>query len=58
MDDSSTNSIINIGFSNYRFLNVEIQDFKKFHSSLNHFKNKGYKDTLGLRFDIVEINRC
>ena len=37
-------------------MNGEINEFNKFHSNLNDFKNIGYKDTTGLSIDVEEIN--
>ena len=45
-----------LSFPNYRFLNGEIKEFNKFHSNLNELKNRGYRDTIALNIDVVEIN--
>ena len=45
-----------ISFPNYRFLDGEIKEFNEFHSNLNELKNRGYKDTIALSIDVVEIN--
>ena len=45
-----------ISFPNYRFLDDEIKEFNEFHSNLNELKNRGYKDTIALSIDVVEIN--
>ncbi len=45
-----------LSFPNYRFLNGEIKEFNEFHSNLNELKNRGYKDTIALSIDVVEIN--
>ena len=43
-------------FPNYRFLDGEIKEFNEFHSNLDELKNRGYKDTIALSIDVVEIN--
>ena len=45
-----------LSFPNYRFVDGEIREFTKFHSNLNELKNRGYKDTIGLSIDVVEVN--
>ncbi len=45
-----------LSFPNYRFLDGKIKKFKEFHSNLNELKNRGYKDTIALSIDVVEIN--
>ena len=45
-----------LSFPNYRFLDGEIKEFSKFHSNLNELKNRGYRDTIALNIDVVEIN--
>ena len=45
-----------LSFPNYRFLDGEIKEFNEFHSNLNELKNKGYRDTIALNIDVVEIN--
>ena len=45
-----------LSFPNYRFLDGEIKEFNKFHSNLNELKNRGYRDTIALNIDVVEIN--
>ena len=45
-----------LSFPNYRFVDGEIREFTKFHSNLNDLKNRGYKDTIGLSIDVVEVN--
>ena len=45
-----------LSFPNYRFLDGEIKEFNEFHSNLNELKNRGYKDTIALSIDVVEIN--
>ena len=45
-----------LSFPNYRFLDSEIKEFNEFHSNLNELKNRGYKDTIALSIDVVEIN--
>ena len=45
-----------LSFPNYRFLDGEIKEFSKFHSNLNELKNRGYKDTIALSIDVVEIS--
>ena len=45
-----------LSFTNYRFLDGEIKELNKFHSNLNELKNRGYKDTIALSIDVVEIN--
>jgi hypothetical protein len=45
-----------LSFPNFRFLDGEIKEFNKFHSNLNELKNRGYKDTIALSIDVVEIN--
>ena len=45
-----------LSFPNYRFVNGKIRELTKFHSNLNELKNRGYKDTIGLNIDVVEVN--
>ena len=45
-----------LSFPNYRFLDGEIKELNEFHSNLNELKNRGYKDTIALSIDVVEIN--
>ena len=45
-----------LSFPNYRFLDGEVKEFSKFHSNLNELKNRGYRDTIALNIDVVEIN--
>ena len=45
-----------LSFPNYRFLDGEIKEFNEFHSNLNELKNRGYKDTIALSIDVVEIS--
>ena len=45
-----------LSFPNYRFLDGEIKEFNKFYSNLNELKNRGYRDTIALNIDVVEIN--
>ena len=45
-----------LSFPNYRFLDGEIKEFKEFHSNLNELKKRGYRDTIALNIDVVEIN--
>ena len=45
-----------LSFPNYRFLDGEIKEFNEFHSNLEELKNRGYKDTIALSIDVVEIN--
>ena len=45
-----------LSFPNYRFVDGEIREFTKFHYNLNELKNRGYKDTIGLNIDVVEVN--
>ncbi len=45
-----------LSFLNFRFLDGEIKESNKFHSNLNELKNRGYKDTIALGIDVVEIN--
>ena len=44
-------------FPNYRFLDGQIKEFNEFHSNLNELKNWGYKDTIRLSIDVVEVNQ-
>ena len=45
-----------LSFPNYRFLDGEIKELNEFHSNLNELKNRGYKDTIALSIDVVEID--
>ena len=45
-----------LSFPNYRFHDGKIIEFNEFHSNLNELKNRGYKDTIALSIDVVEIN--
>ena len=45
-----------LSFPNYRFLVGEIKEFNEFYSNLDELKNRGYKDTIALSIDVVEIN--
>ena len=45
-----------LSFPNYRFHNGKIIELNEFHSNLNELKNRGYKDTIALSIDVVEIN--
>ena len=45
-----------LSFPNYRFHDGKIIELSKFHSNLNELKNRGYKDTIALSIDVVEIN--
>ena len=45
-----------LSFPNYRFHDGKIKEFNEFHSNLNELKNRGYKDTIALSIDVVEIN--
>ena len=45
-----------LSFPNYRFLDGEIKELNEFHSNLNELKNRGYKDTIALSIDVIEIN--
>ena len=45
-----------LSFPNYRFLDGEIKEYNEFHSNLNDLKKRGYKDTIGLSIDVVEVN--
>ena len=45
-----------LSFPNYRFLDGEIKEFNEFYSNLDELKNRGYKDTIALSIDVVEIN--
>ena len=45
-----------LSFPNYRFVDGEIKEFNEFHSNLNDLKNRGYKGTIGLSIEVVEVN--
>ena len=45
-----------LSFPNYRFHDGKIIELNEFHSNLNELKNRGYKDTIALSIDVVEIN--
>ena len=45
-----------LSFPNYRSHDGKIIELSKFHSNLNELKNRGYKDTIALSIDVVEIN--
>ncbi len=46
-----------LSFPNYRFLDGEIKEFNEFHSNLNELKKTGYKDTIALSIDVVEVSK-
>ena len=45
-----------LSFPNYRFHDGEIKELNEFHSNLDELKNRGYKDTIALSIDVVEIS--
>ena len=45
-----------LSFPNYRFFDGKIKEFNEFHSNLNELKKRGYKHTIAISIDVVEIS--
>ena len=43
-------------FPNYRFTENGIEEFDKFHLSLNDLRRRGYSDTIAIDTQVVEVN--